>query len=332
MTASRATIAFALLSTFTASEAASADIKIVDSEVTFVEASLYENSLLKRLRNSALYFIAPNALKSVWPSDGYDVETVRNLACADEAVANDRTLGNKLTFVRDFEGIQTGEVLDGVEVDFKRSPASGPRLRDLCQWLQDDANSISRIMLHYDALNPPRGGEWVELKNGWSDISEDATPVLVGKVRSVSRGENAYYSWKMQDDKNGASLNWFAEDVEAIAAGSGGVVAVWRYEPDEQNAHVPNWDYYLTISKAETISAKQDWSSLRSDFTWNRPPALEDDIDVVLWALADSAHRRLDDNWYFVTDEGFPDLDPAQRFEQRLNRGNAIDTDLLLPN
>lgn len=340
--AQKSVLAFALFSIFSTSEAISQPLDIGNTEVTFVEASLYKNSELKRLRNSTLFYVAPNVLKSVWPRDGYDVETVRNLACDDQAAVNERSLGNKLTFVRAIEGLTAGGNVDGVEIDFKRLPESGPQLSDLCTWLPevtgplaDDAYSITDIIRQFDVLNPPSGGTWQrvaedEQQNAVDLIFEYAEPILVGEVGR--QGGDSILYWQTNSN---AFLNWSTVSEDAGLNGShlaNNIMVVWQYYlPGDQ---IWNSGYYLTTRSDVPIDVNDNgnWISPKSEFSWDVVLLPDAQLDVVLWAKADVTNRWIEDDWYFVTDEGFPDLDPKKRFEKQLFREQSIDADVFLAN
>ena len=345
MTSPRIAVAFAFLTLFVTHQAVceesetATQLEIADAEVAFVEAREYDNSQWNRIRNSILYWIAPNYLKTVWPFDGYDIETVRNLACESGSRRAELALGSKLTFVRAWGDHPLKMPVDGVEVDFKSSPESGPRLKHLCTWLPEHENSvhtsITQIILQYDALNPPRNGQWDLVHD--EDVAmilqklDDAIPILRGEVPHSDSASNPYRSWKQAESN--ALLSWSALKAENIDRGHNGIRelsandGIWRYHLTQDQDL--NWGYYLTIEDAEIQNDKQDWKSPQSKFDWSDPPKLTTNVEAILWALP-IAQRNLDDDWYLVTDKGFADLDPLRRFEQQLKRKGTIDTDLFV--
>ncbi len=338
MTSPRTAVLFALLAFFITHQSfgeepeTRAQLEIGDAEIAFIEAREYDNSKLKQIRNSILYWIAPNHLKAVWPFDGYDVETVRNLACEPGSRYTDVSLGNKLTFVRAWGDHPVETPVDGVEVDFKRSPESGPRLGDLCNWLRSTTedsshSSITQIILQYDALNPPGEGRW-ELVNDKAEVSEQlgtAVPILEGKVSGYVPAGKPYRGWKQTE--SGAFLDWTALGAKEISADIPEDAKIWRYLTNAQDM---SRAYFLTVANAEIENGQsQSWESLQSRFTWDSPPTFDDGVKSILWA-SQITQRHLDDDWYLVTDKGFADLDPARRFEQQFDRKGTIDTDIFI--
>ena len=341
MTSPRIALAFAFLTLFVTHQAVceepetGSQLEIAGAEVAFVEAREYDNSQWKRIRNSILYWIASNHLKTVWPFDGYDIETVRNLACEPGSRRAELPLGNKLTFVRAWGDSQAP--LNGVEVDFKRSPESGPRLRHLCTWLPEPGNSvptsITQIILQYEALNPPRNGEWNLVDNINLREFDDAIPILRGEIPNSDSASKPYRRWKQVE--NNALLSWSALETQNTVSGHNGIAKpsvddrIWGYHLTQDQDQDLNWGYYLTTKNVELEKGTQDWKSPQSTFTWRSPPELSNNVNVILWALP-ITQRYLDDDWYLVTDRGFADLAPSRRFEQQLKRKGTIDADLFV--
>ena len=335
--------AFAVLTLFAAHQAVCQEsesaphFSIENATLAFVEAREYDNSPLNKLRNSVVYWFAPNRLRAIWPFDGYDLETVRNLACGGSLDRMKHPLGSKLSFVRATRNGPPDHPLHGVEVDFKHFPETGARLGNLCAWMP----TIARILLQYEVLNPFGNGEWTPVTDDADARVEGspAIPVLSGTVRSFDLN-NAFRSWVSAEGGGASALAWSSSQADTPDLQVSPIPwlsdshRVWQYSTAQDQGHARRYFLSIAADNLPDTGGSQGWRSPLSTFTWSEPPELNSEVEATLWALPAGVSVRSSnfdlvkslDDWYLVTDKGFSDVNPTRRFEQHMTRTGSVDT------
>ncbi|MCY3627887.1 MAG: hypothetical protein OXG88_09625 [Gammaproteobacteria bacterium] len=309
------------------------EIDISESEIALVKVHPYENTQWKRARNSILYWIAPNVLRNIWPSDGYDVQKVRNL-CSDRGLSDTASLGSNLTFVRNLEREQTSMAqmkaaapYDGFTIDFKRSNDSGPTLENLCPWLEEvnedeTSNAITGLLLNYGAFNPIPGGSWKKMEfgdnhNDWTRKSNNLQPIIEGELVSHQNG-----NWISAINNLSIALSPASSNVEISDLSK--ARAVWEYQVNGDNESP---GYYITLKDNQEPNNEYlcntneviDFTSQGyQKFNWECPPVKNFENQIVIWADQNITQDYIDDGWYLVTNVGFANTKPSRYFENNV--------------
>lgn len=291
----------------------------------YISAHPYEITPVKQAWNTILYILAPDYLAEIWPSDAYDLETVRSSACDSDRVDSNVMLGNKLTFVHQPRGmLEIPEVVGGVEVDLNTSAG----LADFCTLLNSsrgfEEDTFQKLLVAYQAVNPPADGTWAEVRDGF-EIPGDLVPLLQGEFAMESRGiPELYPTWRSTEGE--MFLRWSAID-ESNPSIDRNDVRVWAYI-NSMESGAPK--YYVTYGQDGDLDKNSEaWRSSNSTFRWESPPS-PPMVDVVppqqrpiLWG-ARNAQDDVPDSWYLVMNRALPYLTPDFRFEKFPERGPYI--------
>ena len=297
-------------------------------QVGVIRGHAYRNTEWKRIRNTFLNAFDRDALRSVWPYRGYDVQDVRLMSCTSPSQSWNESVGRTLAFVRD-ESSANVELrrYEGVELDFRRLQGSEPQVRDLCQWIGESdgmwSGTVGKAVRYFDSLNPPADGTWVLDRSVSDSLLTEFLPwmqavVHFGREEVESVLQSEFHSIWSNTDKTKA-LKWrlmegdLQESVEAVPQ------AVWKYESEDE---AQEWDYLLTSTTIVLMQSDSElWRSTSTGFVWNSVPELSAvrEQTFILWYNPNRPFS-LGRKWYVVTDVGLPRLRPLIRIDKDLAR------------
>lgn len=290
-------------------------------DVAYISAHPYEVTPLKQAWNTILYVFAPAYLAEVWPSDAYDLHTVRSFACDSAQTDSEIIFGNKLTFIHQPKWmVEIPKVVGGVEVDVNK--AAG--LADICALLnattETEGEMFQKLLVAYQAMNSPADGTWKVVEND-AEIPDDLIPLLQGEFAEWSPGiPELFPTWR--SDEKGKLLRWSAI-AESNPTFEVGANHVWVYStPAEPGAS----KYFVTYEPdAELDNNSETWGSPNSTFKWISPPKANgrEGSGPILWG-APNARDDVPDSWYLVMSRALPYLTPDYRFEKFLERGPYV--------
>lgn len=299
-------------------------------EIGPIRVREYQNTDWKKIRNTLLYWIAPDVLATIWPYRAYDVDDVRSLSCDSSLRDRNLPLGRSLMFVNQTYPVGDPTAFGGLEFDYNQ-PNAGPHLDDLCALLEPtsdlSAASFHSAFLRYDALNPLPNGSW-EIVTDRAGLPDDALPLFRGGVDNIPSDAIPDNVWIAAETER--TLRWSRVEAEGQTSQNQDIEhqqRIWKYSPFDPG---DSWPFFLTENSAaeDASNISQKWRTPGSVFHWESPPDFSSsrEYDLLLWA-ASSAMRTLGTQWYLVTDRIFDRIlsnSSEIRFEKSIARGPSV--------